>query len=87
MGVFSELDATLQEVSRAMSDQPFDTQLEYRIDAVIRELDELVVLAKDNPAQFEPLMIAVGQMVSRAELVAGAILGRPYPNMRVIGRG
>lgn len=87
MGVMSEYDATLQEVARVMEDQPADTQLEYKLDRLINELDEMVVLANKNPALFEHLMVEVGQMVSRAQLVASAILGRPYPNMRLIGRG
>jgi hypothetical protein len=86
MGVFSEYDLILQEVSDAMSDQPQNTQIEYRIDCVVRELDELCAMAKQNPAQFEPHMIAVGRAVSRAELLAGFILGRTYPTHRLIGR-
>jgi trehalose-6-phosphatase len=87
MGVMSDLDATLQEVARVMDDQPADTQLEYKLDRLISELDEMVALASSNPGLFEHQMIAVGQMLSRAQLVASAILGRPYPNMRIVGRG
>lgn len=86
MGAFSEYDMILKEVSEAMSDQPQETQVEYRIDSVIRELDELCALARQNPAQFEPHMIAIGRAVSRAELLAGFILGRSYPTHRLIGR-
>ena len=86
MGVFSEYDMILKEVSEAMADQPEETQVEYRIDCVIRELDELCAMAKQNPSQFEPHMIAIGRAVSRAELLAGFILGRPYPTHRLVGR-
>jgi hypothetical protein len=86
MGVFSEYDMILKEVSEAMSDQPAPVQLEYRIDCIIRELDELCAIAKQNPSQFEPHMIAVGRVVSRAELFAGFILGRAYPTHRLVGR-
>ncbi|MFK4647181.1 hypothetical protein ABIF96_005755 [Bradyrhizobium ottawaense] len=86
MGAFSEYDAILQEVSEAMSDQPAPVQLEYRIDRLISELDELCAMAKQNPSQFEQHMIAVGRVVSRAELMAGFILGRPYPTHRLVGR-
>lgn len=87
MGAMSDLDFSLQEVARVMEDQPADTQLEYRLDRLISELDELCAMANSNPGLFEHQMIAVGQMLSRAQLVASAILGRPYPNMRIVGRG
>lgn len=86
MGVFSEYDAILKEVSDAMSDQPPEVQLEYRLDRLVSELDELCALAKQSPSQFEPHMITVGRVVSRAELMAGFILGRPYPTHRLVGR-
>lgn len=86
MGAFSEYDAILREVSEAMSDQPAPVQLEYRLDALVRELDELCAMAKENPSLFEQHMIVVGQTVSRAELLAGFILGRPYPTHRLVGR-
>jgi hypothetical protein len=86
MGVFSEYDMILREVSEAMSDQPQETQVEYKLDCLIRELDELCAKAKLEPAQFEPHMIAVGQVVSRAQILASFILGRPYPTHRLVGR-
>jgi hypothetical protein len=86
MGVFSEYDAILQEVSDAMSDQPAPVQLEYRLDRIVAELDELCAMANQNPSQFEPHMVAIGQTVSRAQILAGFILGRPYPTHRLVGR-
>jgi hypothetical protein len=86
MGIFSEYDAILNEVSEAMADQPAPVQLEYRLDCLVRELDELCAMAKQNPSEFERHMIAVGRVVSRAELIAGFILGRPYPTHRLVGR-
>jgi hypothetical protein len=86
MGVFSEYDLILKEVSKAMADQPAPVQLEYRLDRLVAELDELCALANQNPSQFEPHMIAVGQTVSRAQILAGFILGRPYPTHRLVGR-
>lgn len=86
MGIFSEYDAILNEVSEAMADQPAPIQLEYRLDRLVADLDELCAMANQNAAQFEPHMIAVGQAVSRAQILASFILGRPYPTHRLVGR-
>jgi hypothetical protein len=89
MGRMSELDLDrqlLEAVSRAMADEPEQTQVEYRLDCIVRELDELCAKARLEPCQFEPHMIAVGQVVSRAQILAGFILGRPYPTHRLVGR-
>jgi hypothetical protein len=86
MGFFSEYDLILREVSEAMSDQPAPVQLEYRLSCLIREIDEFCAMAKNRPHDFDPHMIQVGQVVSRAELFAGFILGRSYPTHRLVGR-
>ena len=102
MGIFSEYDATLQEVSRAMSDQPPDIQLEYRVDAMAREwldlplknrfdcliklMDELMVMAREG--ELNDQQIAVGQVMSRAQLIASFLLARSQPTgLRVIRNG
>jgi hypothetical protein len=84
MGVFSEYDATLQEVARVMEDQPVSTQIEYRLDAIIRELDEMCGLAA-NPETvdlIERQRVAVGQILTRAQLVASFLMARkPGPTL------
>lgn len=56
-------------------------ELERKIDAMIREADELMALAA-NPKtadQLEPHKTAIGQLMSRVQLVASFLLDRKPP--------
>lgn len=90
MSVMSELDmarqeiATLEAVRREMAGEPAETQIEYRLDCIIRELDEMCGLAA-NPETvdlIEKNRIAVGQIVTRAQLIASFLMGhKPGPTL------
>jgi hypothetical protein len=90
MGVFSEYDMILKEVSDAMSDQPQETQIEYRLDCIVRELDEMCGLAANAETidLIERNRIAVGQIKTRIDLIASFLLARSHkPGLRVVHNG
>jgi hypothetical protein len=65
-----------------------EIQMERRCDGIIRELDEIVALAA-NPetvALVEQQRVAVGQILSRAQLIASFLMAR-QPQLKVMGRG
>lgn len=87
MSAFSDFDLVLKEINKSieepdMANQPEEIQLGYKIDRLISDLDGLCVLANNDRSKFDPHMIAVGRVVSRAQLLAGFLLARPYPNVR-----
>lgn len=84
-----DLDRQLLEaVSVAMIDQPVETQVEYRLDCMIRELDELCALAANSETVgiIDANRIAVGQIKTRVDLIASFLMSR-HPNFKVVGRG
>ena len=91
MGAMSELDLDLQileAVSAAMADEPKETQVEYRLDCLLRELDEMCALAA-NPETagiIDANRIAIGQIKTRVDLIASFLIAR-HPQRRIYGRG
>lgn len=75
---------TLEAVRKEMAGEPAETQIEYRLDCIIRELDEMCGLAS-NPETadlIEKQRIAVGQIVTRAQLIASFLMSRrPGPTL------
>ena len=73
MSAMSELDLDrqlLDAVSQAMADEPKETQVEYRLDCILRDLDEMCALAA-NPETvgiIDANRIAVGQIKTRVDL-------------------
>ncbi|WP_291869713.1 hypothetical protein [Bradyrhizobium sp.] len=78
----SEYETTLEAVRAEMAGQPAEVQIEYRIDCIVRELDELCAMA--NNAETVDLVdaqrIGIGQVISRAQLIQSFLMARkPAP--------
>jgi hypothetical protein len=84
-------DLTLEFVSDAMKEPALsaDEQMERRVDSIIRDLDELIAFAANSETVdlVEGQRIGVGQIVSRAQLVASFLLSRNPNKLRVISNG
>ena len=91
MGRMSELDfdnQLLEAVRKGMAGEPAETQIEYRLDCIIRELDEMCGLAA-NPETvdlIEGQRISIGQIKTRVDLIASFLMART-PSFKVVGRG
>ena len=91
MSRMAELDLDrqlLEAVSQAMADEPKETQVEYRLDCMLRELDEMCAIAA-NPETagiMDANRIAIGQIKTRVDLIASFIMARK-PQRRIYGRG
>lgn len=75
----------LEAVRNAMAGEPAEIQIEYRIDCVVRELDELCAMA-NNPETVdlvEGQKIGIGQIISRAQLIQSFLLAR-QPRLTVV---
>ena len=90
MVFMSELDLanqTIEAVRREMAGEPAETQIEYRLDCIIREIDEMCGLAV-NPETvdlIEKNRIAIGQIKTRIDLIASLLLTRSQkPGLRVV---
>jgi len=80
----TSFDDTLEAVRKEMAGEPAETQVEYRLDCIIRELDEMCGLAS-NPETVDLIernKIAVGQIVTRAQLIASFLMAsKPQPTL------
>lgn len=82
-------EQTLETVSAEMASEPAETQLEYRLDCLLRELDEVCALAV-NPETVdlvESQHRLIGMILTRAQLVASLLEVRKSPNLRVVCNG
>ena len=93
MSAMSELDLDrqlLDAVSKAMEEPGLSPaeRVERKIDWVVRELDELVAMANspETVELVEEQKVGVGQIISRAQLVASFLLARK-PSLKVVPRG
>lgn len=92
MSKLSELHADLETIRRIMEDDMGEDyipspeeQMERRCDALVRDLDELVAFA-NNPETVdlvEGQSIAVGQMLTRIQIIAGFLNARK-PRLTVV---
>lgn len=91
MGRMSELDMELNLVRDAMG-EPADSaelQIERRCDFIIRELDEFCAMAT-NPETIDLIereKIAIGQILTRAQLVASFLMTRHPGKLRIVQNG
>jgi hypothetical protein len=72
----TSFDDTLQTVRREMAGEPAETQIGYRLECIITELDEMMCLAV-NPETvdlIEKNKIAIGQIMGRAQLIASFLM-------------
>lgn len=96
MGAFSELDmarqeiAALEAVRKEMAGEPAETQIEYRMDCVLRELDEFMAMAA-NPETVDLIdrnRVLMGQIMTRAQLIGSFLMARGHkPGLKVISNG
>lgn len=63
--------------------------IEERISRLIDDLDELCALATDSKTVdlVEGQRIAVGQIVTRSQLLAAFLVARKQPTLKVVGNG
>jgi hypothetical protein len=95
MGVFSQLDMDrqlIEAVSRAMEEPALtaEEQMEIRIDALVRDLDELCKFAA-NPETVDLVQgqkAGVGQIITRAQLIGSFLMAHSQkPGLRVVKNG
>jgi len=89
----SELDLDrqlLDAVSEALKEPGLSPaeQIERKIDWIVRELDELCILA-NNPETVDLVdnqRVGIGQIISRSQLIGSFLLSRK-PSLKVVPRG
>jgi hypothetical protein len=84
-----DVERALAVVRTEMADQPLAVQVEYRIDRVIAEMDELCALAS-NPETahlLESQKIGVGQIATRANLILSFLMARKPTGLRIVQNG
>ena len=78
-----------EAIRSEMSGESAETQIEYRLDCIVRELDEMCALAA-NPETvdlIEQNKVAVGQVLTRAQLIASHLkLREEAPKLRIISQ-
>jgi len=82
----TSFDDTLEAVRKEMAGEPAEVQIGYRIDCVVRELDELCAMA-NNPETVdlvERQKIGIGQIISRATLIQSFLMARKPSTLRVV---
>jgi hypothetical protein len=84
-----DFDTALELGSVSVSDQSLDTQMEYRIDRIIAEINELCVLASNQETAhlIEAQKIGIGLIMSRAELVLKILMARKPTGLRIVQNG
>jgi hypothetical protein len=77
--------ATSSEIM-SMQDQPQEVQIEYRIDLIVRELDELCAIASrpETVHLIEKQRSGVGQICVRANLIASFLLARNPGQLKMV---
>lgn len=89
MSVMSDLDLQLQEVSEIMA-EPSDTSPEVTADVAcetaLNALDQLMVLAADKTTAQHVMAnkVFVGQILTRAQLVASFLVALETPKLKVV---
>jgi hypothetical protein len=79
----------LEAVRKGLAGEPAEVQIEYRLDCIIRELDEMCGIAA-NPETIDLIehqRIAVGQILTRIQLIASFLMARQPTQLRVIQNG
>lgn len=88
MGSMSDYDLMLQEVSQIVGDPVLsaEEQIERKVDAIIRELDEMCAMAT-HPETVDLIAsqkIAFGQMLVRMQLILSFILASKPTTLRIV---
>lgn len=78
---------TLEAVRKEMAGEPAEIQVEYRMDAVLRELDEFMAMAA-NPETVDLIernKVMMGQIMTRSQLIGAFLMARnTKPGLRVV---
>ena len=64
-----------------------EQRLEERIDRLISEMDELMVVARHRPSLIESQSIGIGQIAFRAQLILSWLEARKAPMLKVVKNG
>jgi hypothetical protein len=96
MGAFSELDLQLDLVRSEFCDlgpttevEKAEAQVAQRLHSLISELDEFCAMAA-NPETVDLIereKIAIGQVLSRAQLIMSFLMARTPVNLRMVRHG
>jgi hypothetical protein len=76
----------LSAIHQIMADQCPDTQLGYKLDRILAEMDELCALAIEKPELVEGHLKNVGYIMCRAQLVLSEVEARHPMPFRLVGR-
>jgi hypothetical protein len=83
-------EQTLEAVRKEMAGEPAEIQIEYRLDVVLREMDEFVAMAA-NPETIDLIeqnKILIGQIMTRTQLICSFLMARNQKlGLRVISNG
>lgn len=90
MGIMSEIDLDLQAVQQAMEPTPAERSqiyVERTVTSVINDLDQLCAFAADPATAgfIEAERIAIGQIVTRAQLIQSFLMASYPSKLKVIG--
>lgn len=84
-------EVDLEAISEAMKEPVLsaEDQLERKCDWIIRELDELCAMASNSETVdlVEKEKVAVGQIVTRAQLIASFLMARKPSGLRIVQNG
>jgi hypothetical protein len=90
VGARMTYEQTLEVVRKEMAGEPAEIQIEYRLDVVLREMDEFVAMAA-NPETIDLIernKILIGQIMTRTQLICSFLMARNQkPGLRVISNG
>jgi hypothetical protein len=78
---------TIEAVRKEMAGEPAETQIEYRMDCVLRELDEFMAMAANNETVdlIDSNRVLMGQIMTRAQLIGAFLMARnTKPGLRVV---
>jgi hypothetical protein len=78
---------TIEAVRKEMSGEPAETQIEYRMDCVLRELDEFMAMAANSETVdlIDSNRVLMGQIMTRAQLIGAFLMARnTKPGLRVV---
>jgi len=88
MSEYQECEA-LGALAGIVEGQSAEEQIEARVDWLVRQLDELCAMARDEETQdlIAGQAIGIGQLAFRAQLILSFLEARKSPQLKVISNG
>jgi hypothetical protein len=82
-------ETLLNDIRKEMAGEPAAVQIEYRIDALVREMDELCALAANAETVdlVEQQKIGIGRIATRSQLILSLLLARKPSGLRIVKNG